>query len=110
MMATLVGPLAQFGVLLGKTQRQSQRVLRQIWKQQAPDLPEVVRKLDLCSISCPDMCIFFLTSLIKEPLLARRPEARFNVAKNPLANRQLLPDRRPEAKAFEISFGLGPAY
>ena len=50
MMATLGGPFAQFGPLLGKTKRQIQRVLRQIWTQLAPDLLKVVRKPYFCNI------------------------------------------------------------
>ena len=49
-MATLGGPFAQFGPLLGKTERQIQGVLRRIWTQLAPDLLKVVRTLDFCSI------------------------------------------------------------
>ena len=75
MMATLGGPFAQFGPLLGKTERQIQRVLRQIWTQLAPDLPEVVRKPDFGNIWCSDMGIFCLISLKKEPILARQTEA-----------------------------------
>ena len=56
-------PKAQFRPLLGKTERQIQRVLRRIWTQLAPDLPKVVRKSDFCSIWCSDMGIFYLTSL-----------------------------------------------
>ena len=103
-MATLGGPFAQFGPLLGKTERQIQRVLRQIWTQLAPDLPEVVRKPDFGSIRCSDMGIFCLTSLKKEPILARQPEARFNLAKSPLAGvANCFQGRRHEAEAFEIS-------
>ena len=70
MMATLGVPFAQFGTLLGKTERQIQRVPRQIYTQLAPDLLKAARTPDFCSILELWYGLFFLASLKKQLILA----------------------------------------
>ena len=75
----------------------------EIWTQLAPDLPEVVREPDFCSLRCSGMGIFCLASLKKKSILGRQPEERFNIAKSPLAGvASCFQGPGYEAEAFEI--------